>query len=316
MRSTRPPGLDQESGDEAHGDNGTDLLAVLGGTSNDRRGRPVASRGCAGANGRENDNRGRRGLGRRGGRRRSHDDRCGNGRGRDLSSGHRLIGRLGPNRCLRSSGGGSRQSARGGSGHDGGNSTGSRAGHGAGDGAGHGSRNSTGDGSRDGSRESVAGRDSSHGGRVNWHGADGCCGRDNHSGDVRTSRAVGHGRSTADEGLDLSLSDSAGGPGVRSLGLAVARVDIVPLVVVVVVTAVHGNVVRRVPDVDAASRRALCRAIISVDGDAKGKLDIKTQAEVGLDQVADLEAEVKGGASLVSRSNGGDSRNSNDRLHF
>jgi hypothetical protein len=116
--------------------------------------------------------------------------------------------------------------------------------------------------------------------------------------------------------MNLSGSDGAGGPDVRSRSLAATRVDVVPLVVGVVVTVVHGDVVRRVPDVDVAGRRRGSRASISLDGDAEGKLDIEAQAEIDLDKMGNIEVELKRRASLMGRGNGGHGGGGDSRLHL
>lgn len=149
------------------------------------------------------------------------------------------------------------------------------------------------DGTRHGSRLSPGSRDSGQSAGGDGHGADGRGSWDDHGGDLATARAVGDSGSTADDGLDLSLGDGAGAPSVRSLGLAVARVNVVPLVVAVVVTAVHGDVVRRVPDVGAARRRRGLGAAIRLDGDTKRKVDVEAHADVDVDEVTNLDAELE-----------------------
>lgn len=280
--------LDEESGNETHGDDSAKLLAGLGSSGNDGRLSPVASRRLrASAHRRRNNHNGSGGLRARGGSRGRNNH---NGGGSGLGPGRRSLGG-GRDGVSRNSGGlsPSRRSLSG-------------------------SRDSV-------SRNSGGNRSQSGGG--NGNGADEGGSWDGHSGDGRaTSRAVGDSRSTADDGLHLSLGDGAGGPGVRSSGLAVTRVNVMPLVVAVVITAVHGDVVRRVPDIGAALRRTVPGAIIlGLDGDAERKIDFEVEADLGVDvdQVAntDVEAEAERRASLMGRSNGDNGGGSDDsRLHF
>lgn len=90
-----------------------------------------------------------------------------------------------------------------------------------------------------------------------------------------------------------------------------------PFSVAVVVAIVHGDMVRRVPDIGAARRRGVLGAAVNLEGECRRDADIDADAYINADEVADFDAEIKGRASLVGRNSGGGSRNSQDsRLHF
>lgn len=113
--------------------------------------------------------------------------------------------------------------------------------------------------------------------------------------------------------------DGAGGPAVRGVIVAVARVNVVPSVSTVVVAAVDGDIVSRVPHVDAVGRALMGRAVGLIHVDALGDLDL--EAKLGLDaQNIDIEvrAEIEkrrarreGGRGDDGRGGNGDER----RLH-
>jgi len=114
----------------------------------------------------------------------------------------------------------------------------------------------------------------------------------------------------------MGLGDGAGGPDVLVLAAA-ARADVVPALLVGLVAVVDGDVVGRVPDVDIALRGLVAGAAIGLEADAQRQLEVKAHADVDVDEVANIKAEVKRGAGLVGRSQSGSGKGHEDGgLHF
>lgn len=105
---------------------------------------------------------------------------------------------------------------------------------------------------------------------------------------------------------------------MRRLVLAdFARVNPVPAVVAVVVTAIHVDTrVGRVPDVGAALRRRGLGAELSGDLNASGELDIDTQVELVKAEEAGLEGVGLNLSVDVSGRNGGGKGSEDEGLHF
>lgn len=263
--TTRQMPLEEKGSNKTHGDNGADFLAGLSGASGDGRRGPVA---VAGADGRRNNHDRGCVLGVRGGDGGGgHDGGDSRLRGVNGSRSRSLHRRRGPSRRSLRHGSNNGLDSRLRSGLDG-RLDGRR---GIGDG-----RMSLNSGLDRGLRVGL-GRDSCQSGAGNGNRADvGCSRNDDGGGSVSVGRAVSHGSSAADDGGNLSLRDGAGSPLVRDFSGAAARVNIVPLIAAVVVTAVHGNVVRRVPDIRAVAGRGTLGAVsLGLKADAERQLDVE-----------------------------------------